>query len=116
MTVYEQLVQAEKTCHTIEIIEKDTGKQGVANTCSDGVAVWYGADDGSDDKIVSPEEFSRDFDITAMISDADCCCYTCEEGMRNSCQHSRGIHYNPWGEGIEPPDYCPNKVPDDLPF
>ena len=27
-----------------------------------------GADDGSDDKTVSAKEFSRDFEITAMIS------------------------------------------------
>jgi predicted amidohydrolase len=37
-------------------------------TCADGVELWYGADDGSDDKTVSAEEFSRDFEITAMIS------------------------------------------------
>jgi hypothetical protein len=32
------------------------------------VAVFYGADDGSDDKVISPEEFSQDFEITYMIS------------------------------------------------
>ena len=68
MTEYEKLVLAEQSCHTIEIREKATGKEGVANTCARGVEVWYGADDGSDDKIISPEEFSRDFEITARIS------------------------------------------------
>lgn len=68
MTEYEKLVLAEQTCHTIEIREKTTGKEGVANTCESGVELWYGADDGSDDKVVSPEEFSRDFEITARIS------------------------------------------------
>ena len=68
MTEYAKLVLAEQTCHTIEIREKATGKEGVANTCADGVEVWYGDDDGSDDKVVSPEEFSRDFEITAVIS------------------------------------------------
>ena len=68
MTEYEKLVLAEQTCHTIEIREKATGKEGVANTCADGVEVWYGADDGSDDKVITPEEFSRDFEITARIS------------------------------------------------
>ena len=68
MSEYEKLVKAEQTCHTIEIVEKGTGKEGVANTCEDGVALFYGADDGSDDKIVSPEVFSREFMITAMIS------------------------------------------------
>ncbi len=64
MNEYEKLVRAEKTCHTIEIREKGTNKTGVANTCEQGVQVFYGADDGSDDKTVSPEVFSRDFEIT----------------------------------------------------
>ena len=68
MTEYEKLVLAEASCHTVEIREKATGKEGVANTCASGVEVWYGADDGSDDKVVSPEDFSRDFEITARIS------------------------------------------------
>ena len=68
MTEYAKLVLAEASCHTIEIREKATGKEGVANTCTDGVEVFYGAEDGSDDKVVSAEEFSRDFEITAMFS------------------------------------------------
>ena len=67
MTEYAKLLLAEQSCHTIEIREKRTGKEGVANSCADGVEVWYGADDGSDDKTVSIEEFDRDFEITAMI-------------------------------------------------
>lgn len=61
-------MKAEQTCHTIEIMEKGTGKEGVANTCAEGVALFYGADDGSNDKVVSPETFSREFVITAMIA------------------------------------------------
>ena len=61
---YDKLVLVEETCHTIEIREKATGKEGVANTCMDGVQVFYGAHDGSDDKIISPKVFSRDFEIT----------------------------------------------------
>ena len=68
MSEYEKLVKAEKDCHTIEIMEKGTGKEGVANTCAEGVALFYGADDGSDDKVVSPETFSGEFVITAMIA------------------------------------------------
>ena len=68
MTEYAKLVLAEQTCHTIEIREKATGKEGVANSCADGVELFYGDDDGSDDKTVSIEEFNRDFGITAMIS------------------------------------------------
>ena len=67
MTEYAKLVLAEQTCHTIEIREKATGKEGVANTCAEGVELYYGADDGNDDKTVSIEEFNRDFEITAMI-------------------------------------------------
>ena len=48
MTEYAKLVLAEASCHTMEL--------------------FYGADDGSDDKVVSADEFSRDFEITAMIS------------------------------------------------
>ena len=68
MTEYAKLVLAGQTCHTIEIREKATGKEGVANSCADGVELFYGDDDGSDDKTVSIEEFNRDFEITAMIS------------------------------------------------
>jgi len=67
MTEYEKLVLAEQTCHTIEIREKATGKEGVANSCAEGVELFYGADDGSDDKTVTAEEFNRGFEITAMI-------------------------------------------------
>lgn len=68
MTEYAKLILAEQTCHTIEIREKANGKEGVANSCADGVELFYGADDGSDDKVVSVEEFNRDFEITAVIS------------------------------------------------
>ena len=67
MTEYDKLIAAELRCHTIEIREKATGKEGVANSCPDGVALFYGPDDGSDDKVVSPETFSSEFEITAMI-------------------------------------------------
>ena len=68
MTEYMKPLAAEQTCHTIEIREKATGKTGVANTSPGGVDVFYGADDGSDDKTVTAEEFSRDFEITATIA------------------------------------------------
>ena len=69
MTEYAKLVLAEQSCHTIEIREKATGKEGVANSCAKGVELFYGADNGSDDKVVSAEEFSREFEITAVIHD-----------------------------------------------
>ena len=55
---YAKLVKAEKDCHTIEITEKATGKEGVANTKNGMVQVFYGSDDGSDDKTITPEEFN----------------------------------------------------------
>ena len=68
MTAYEKLVQAEQAGeYDIQIREKTTGKEGVAGTNPDGVAVFYGAEDGSDDKTITPEEFNRDFEITAII-------------------------------------------------
>ena len=67
MTEYAKLVLAEQTCHTIEIKEKKTGKEGVANSCAEGVELFYGAEDGSDDKTVDIDTFNRDFTITAMI-------------------------------------------------
>ena len=68
MTEYAKLVLAEQSCHTVEIREKATGKEGVANSCAAGVELFYGADDGSDDKVVDIDTFNRDFEITAMIS------------------------------------------------
>ena len=68
MTEYAKLILAEQSCHTIEIREKATGKEGVANSCVDGVELFYGADDGSDDKVISIDEFNRDWEITACIS------------------------------------------------
>lgn len=67
MTEYAKLILAEATCHTIEIREKRTGKEGVANSCPDGVELFYGAEDGSDDRVVSAEEFNQDFEVTALI-------------------------------------------------
>ena len=76
MTPYSILVTAEQTCHTIEIREVATGKEGVANTVGsdantqgDMVAVFYGVDDGSDDKVITAEQFNGDFEITACIAD-----------------------------------------------
>ena len=68
MTEYARLILAEQRFHTIEIREKATGKEGVANSCTDGVQLFYGADDGSDDKTVTPETFNSDFEIIAMIA------------------------------------------------
>lgn len=67
MTEYEKLVMVERVAHTVEIVERLTGKVGVAQTFGEGVSVFYGEDDGSDDKIVSPQIFNRDFRITLAV-------------------------------------------------
>ena len=67
MTEYAKLILAEQGFRIIEIREKATGKEGIANSCAEGVQLFYGAEDGSDDKTVSPETFSRDYEIVAMI-------------------------------------------------
>lgn len=67
MTEYQKLVFAEQIAHTVEIVELRTGKTGVVKIFPYGVAVFYGADDGSDDKILTPREFNRSFRITVAI-------------------------------------------------
>lgn len=67
MTEYAKLVLADLFSHTVEIREKATGKTGVANTCGGRVAVFYGADDGSDDKTVDVRAFNEQFIITAIL-------------------------------------------------
>ena len=67
MTEYEKLIIAEQIAHTVEIVERSTGKTGVANSRASRVEVFYGADDGSDDKAVSPKMFDKEFRITAAI-------------------------------------------------
>ena len=67
MTEYAKLVLAEQSCHTVLIREKQTGKEGVANSCPDGVELFYGADDGSDDRTVDIETFNSDFEVIGMI-------------------------------------------------
>lgn len=70
MTSYEQLLEAESNkADTVEIREISTGKEGIASTCADGtVFVFYGADDGSDDKVISADEFSSQFEVTNIIA------------------------------------------------
>ena len=68
MTAYKRLIRAERDCHTIEVMESATGKPGAANSEGPNVAVFYGADDGSDDAVFSPAEFNERFIITAEIS------------------------------------------------
>ena len=67
MTEYEKLILLERVAHTIEIAERSTGKVGVAQSFENRVSVFYGEEDGSDDKIICPLVFNRDFRITMAI-------------------------------------------------
>ena len=74
MTGYQLLITAEKLgAHTIEIRESDImldkRLNGVANSTPDGTVQCYLGDDlnGEHDCEVTPEEFSRRFEITAAI-------------------------------------------------
>lgn len=69
MTEYERLCRTEELFATIEIREKETGKIGIASINKGNVELFYGADDGSDDKVISPEQFNRDFEITGASKD-----------------------------------------------
>jgi len=67
MTEYRKLLIAERIAHTVEIVERSTGKRGIAAGCPNGAAVFNSNDDGNDDKGVNPRTFNRDFQITAAI-------------------------------------------------
>lgn len=53
---------------TVEIKMRGTNMYGVASSVSiDRVAVYYGNDDGSDDKIISAEEFNINWQVTSIF-------------------------------------------------
>ncbi len=62
-----EAVQAGKDWVTIR--KKFTGEEGVCALCKDGnVKVFYGADDGSDDKVLTPQQFEAKFIITGTYT------------------------------------------------
>ena len=63
------------------------------------------------------EEFVKD----AFKPNAGSLCDDCEYGKERGCYQAHGIFYDPWGEGLSKPDWCPyqqsNGLDDDpLPF
>ena len=52
---------------------------------------------------------------SASVPDYLFICNNCREGYEKDCPHAIGHHYDVYGEGIEPPDWCPQHI-DDLPF
>ena len=64
-TEFIKLTNAEEMgASTVEIKMRGTNIYGVAvSTDDDRVAVYYGNDDGSDDKIISAEEFNANWQV-----------------------------------------------------
>lgn len=62
----------------VAVMEKKTGYLGNATVCRNGkVALYYGASDGSDDRVLSPKSFGKYFRIVALCpteSDYDSLC------------------------------------------
>ena len=71
MTVYEQLLAAElRGAHTVEVASR-TGLSGVANSTDHGtIKCFIGADDGSDDREISIDEFNSQFEVTAILGES----------------------------------------------
>ena len=68
MSEIQILLWAERNgAETVEIRENDTGKTGIAESCPEGIRLFYGADDGSDDKTVTTSAFNRDFTVYHIV-------------------------------------------------
>lgn len=71
MTEFEKLVELEQLgFDNIEVRHKTTSADGVCCTANENqVALWWGAEDGSDDGWISAEEFNDNFRIVACCAD-----------------------------------------------
>ena len=64
----------------------------------------------------SLDEIHIDVKTKSCVSaEYSCICDTCAEGKARECPHAAGKHYDVYGEGIEPPDWCPQHS-NELPF
>ena len=68
-TEFTKLTNAEEIgASIVEIKMRDANTYGVASSVGiDRVAVYYGNDDGSDDKIISAEEFNTNWQVTSIF-------------------------------------------------
>lgn len=68
-TEFTKLTNAEAMgATTVEIKMRGTNIYGAAvSTDDDRVAVYYGNDDGSDDKIISAEEFNTNWKVVTIL-------------------------------------------------
>ncbi|MGN0148617.1 MAG: hypothetical protein ACI4C7_00015 [Clostridia bacterium] len=69
MTNYALLIRvADSPYIELNVTEKSTGKTGVASLMRNkGVYLFYGENDGSDDREVSIDEFNTDFETEICI-------------------------------------------------
>ena len=70
MTEYQKLLDAEQhpEMGDVAITERETGQEGTACTYGNLVRVFYGAEDGSDDKAISIDQFNRQFMVTGYVN------------------------------------------------
>ena len=62
MTEFEKLIEQEKTRENVFVTRKSDGEEGVASVnLYNQVAVYIGADDGSDDVVISREQFNKEY-------------------------------------------------------
>lgn len=73
ITEFTKLTNAEEMgASTVEIKMRGTNIYGVAvSTDDDRVAVYYGNDDGSDDKIINAEEFNVNWQVVNILFEED---------------------------------------------
>lgn len=74
MTIYEQLrkIENEDINYYIEVKNIKENYIGVIHSYgenNENIALYYGNDDGSDDKTISIEELNRDFEIINYINE-----------------------------------------------
>ena len=67
---YQVLVMAEKSGYSVVIKNKATGREGYCLPYHNmKVKVFYGNPDGSDDKVLTPQQFKEQFCITEIRSE-----------------------------------------------
>lgn len=69
MTEFEKLKLGELMgAETVEVRLRGTDMYGVATVFTSSLAaVYYGADDGSDDSVIGAEEFNKKWQITSIF-------------------------------------------------
>ena len=57
--------------------------------------------------VLNSMEQVAEFVKEAFKPNAGYICDDCETGKERGCPQARGVSYDPWGEGLSHPDYCP---------